>query len=94
MAVYTMAHIDVQNDDEYAKYAVLAGPAVEKFGGIFLARGGETVVMEGQGRARNVIIEWPDMDTARAFYNSPDYQNALGHGIPAADRDYLFVEGV
>ncbi|MCO4824829.1 MAG: DUF1330 domain-containing protein [Amylibacter sp.] len=94
MAVYTMAHIDVQNDEEYAKYAVLAGPAVEKFGGKFLARGGETVVMEGQGRARNVIIEWPDMDTAKAFYNSLDYQKALGHGIPAADRDYLFVEGV
>lgn len=94
MAVYTMAHIDVHDADEYAKYAVLAGPAVEKFGGKFLARGGETVVMEGKGRSRNVIIEWPDMQTAKAFYESPDYQAALAHGLPAADRDYLFVEGV
>ena len=94
MAVYTMAHIDVRNDAEYAEYAVLAGPAVEQYGGKFLARGGETVVMEGQARARNVIIEWPDMDTAKAFYNGPEYQKALSHGLPAADRDYLFVEGV
>ncbi len=94
MAVYTMAHIDVHDDDEYAKYAVLAGPAVEKFGGKFLARGGETVVREGKGRARNVIIEWPDMATAQAFYDSEDYKAALAHGIPAADRDYMFVEGV
>lgn len=94
MAVYTMAHIDVHDDEEYAKYAVLAGPAVEKFGGKFLARGGETVVREGQGRARNVIIEWPDMATAQAFYDSEDYKAALAHGIPAAERDYMFVEGV
>jgi uncharacterized protein (DUF1330 family) len=94
MTVYTIAHIDVHDSEEYARYAELAGPAVAKFGGIFLARGGETVVMEGLARARNVIIQWPDMDTAKAFYNSPEYQKALSHGLPAADRDYMFVEGV
>jgi len=93
MAVYTMAHIDVQDEETYAKYAALAGPAVAKFGGVFLARGGDTVVMEGTSRARNVIIRWVDMDTAKAFYNSPEYQEALKYGLPAADRDYLFVEG-
>jgi uncharacterized protein (DUF1330 family) len=36
----------------------------------------------------------PDMETAQAFYDSVDYQAALVHGIPAADRDYIFVEGV
>ncbi|MBR9863837.1 DUF1330 domain-containing protein [Neptunicoccus cionae] len=94
MTVYTMAHIDVHDEEEYARYAELAGPAVKQYGGVFLARGGETVVMEGQARSRNVIIQWPDMDTAKAFYNGPEYQRALSHGLPAADRDYIFVEGV
>lgn len=94
MSVYTIAHIDVHDDENYAKYAALAGPAVAKFGGEFLARGGETAVMEGQARSRNVIIKWPDMDTAKAFYNSPEYQEALKFGLPSANRDYLFVEGV
>ena len=94
MAVYTMAHIDVHDAEAYGKYAELAGPAVAKYGGEFLARGGETVIKEGKARARNVIIKWPDMDTAVAFYHSPEYQEALSHGIPAADRDYIFVEGV
>ena len=94
MTVYTMAHIDVHDDEEYARYAELAGSAVQQYGGKFLARGGETVVMEGHARARNVIIEWPDMDTAKAFYNGPEYQKALSHGLPAANRDYIFVEGV
>ncbi len=94
MAVYAMVHIDVHDADEYAKYAALAGPAVEKFGGEFLARGGACVHKEGKGRARNVIIRFPDMETAEKFYHSPDYQEALSYGLPAATREYTFVEGV
>jgi len=94
MAVYAMVHIDVHNAEEYAKYAALAGPAVAKYGGEFLARGGEYVHMEGQGRARNVIIRFSDMATAKAFYNGPEYQEALSFGLPAASREYTFVEGV
>ena len=94
MAVYAMVHIDVHDADEYAKYAALAGPAVEKFGGEFLARGGECFHMEGEGRARNVIIRFKDMETAKTFYHSPEYQEALSYGIPAATREYTFVQGV
>jgi uncharacterized protein (DUF1330 family) len=94
MVAYTMAHIDVHDPEEYARYAELAGPAVAKYGGVFLARGGETLVMEGLGRARNVIIQWPDMATAKAFYNGPEYQKALSHALPSATREYIFVEGV
>lgn len=94
MAVYAMVHIDVNDADEYAKYAALAGPAVAKYGGEFLARGGECYHMEGAGRSRNVIIRFKDMATAKAFYNGPEYQEALSFGLPAADREYTFVEGI
>ena len=49
--------------------------------------------VEGESRARNVVIEWPDSATAHKFYNSPDYSEALSYGIPAAIRDYIIVEG-
>ncbi|MBC6442971.1 MAG: DUF1330 domain-containing protein [Rhodobacteraceae bacterium] len=94
MTVYTIASIEVTDPDAYAEYARLSGAAVARFGGKFLVRGGTYEVMEGHARSRNVIIEWPDMATAKAFYNSPDYQRALAHGLPAARRDYIFVEGV
>lgn len=94
MVTYAMAHIDVTDAEKYAKYAALAGPAVAKYGGEFLARGGECFHMEGKGRARNVIIRFKDMETAKSFYNSPEYQEALSYGLPAADREYTFVEGV
>ncbi|MGE4609905.1 MAG: DUF1330 domain-containing protein [Paracoccaceae bacterium] len=94
MVAYAMVHIDVMDDVEYAKYAALAGPAVAKFGGEFLARGGECFHMEGKGRSRNVIIRFKDMAIAKAFYHSPEYQEALSYGLPAAEREYTFVEGV
>lgn len=94
MTAYAMVHIDVNDANEYAKYAELAGPAVAKYGGTFLARGGDCVHMEGKGRSRNVIIRFDDMETAKTFYNSPEYQEALKYGIPSADREYTFVEGV
>ncbi len=94
MTVYAMVHIDVKDAEAYAKYAALAGPAVAKYGGEFLARGGACQQMEGQGRARNVIIRFKDMQTALAFYNGPEYQAALEYGLPAAEREYTFVEGV
>jgi len=94
MTVYAMVHIEVNDADEYAKYAELSGPAVAKYGGEFLARGGECFHMEGEGRSRNVIIRSEDMQTAKTFYHSPEYQEALSYGLPAADRQYTFVEGV
>jgi len=94
MAVYAMVHIDVKDAEAYGEYAEIAGPAVAQYGGEFLARGGECLQMEGTGRARNVIIRFADWESAKAFYNGPEYQEALSYGLPAAEREYTFVEGV
>ena len=94
MAVYAIVRVRVTDAEEYGKYAKLAGPAVAKYGGEFLARGGEYAVMEGPDWPRNVIIRFEDMATAKAFYHGPEYQEALSFGLPAADREYTFVEGV
>lgn len=94
MAVYAIVQVDVKDAEEYGKYAALAGPAVEKYGGEFLARGGAVEVMEGTTRARCVIIRFADMKTAKSFYNGPEYQEALAYALPVSERDYKFVEGV
>lgn len=94
MSIYAIVQVDVKNDEEYAKYAVLAGPALAKYGGEFLVRGGKVKVMEGTTRARCVIIKFADMETAKKFYHSPEYQEALSFALPVSERDYKFVEGV
>ena len=94
MSTYAIVQVDVKDSEEYAKYAALAGPAVAKYNGEFLARGGKVEVMEGTTRARCVIIKFDDMDTAKKFYHSAEYQEALSFALPVAERDYKLVEGV
>ena len=93
MAAYSIVRADVHDAEAYGKYAEIATAAVTKYGGEFLVRGGAAEQMEGEGRARNVVIRWPDMDTARAFYSSEEYTEALSHGLPASTREYVIVEG-
>ena len=94
MPAYAIVQIDVKDADEYAKYAALAGPAVAKYGGEFLARGGAYEVFEGTSRSRNVLLRFPDMETAKRFYYGPEYQEALAFALPVSERDYKIVEGL
>ena len=94
MPAYTIARVDIHDDENYKKYAEIATEAIQKFGGEILVRGGDSFQMEGEGRKRNAIIKWPDMKTAKEFYHSDLYQKALTYGTKAAVRDYTLVEGV
>ncbi|MCX7353841.1 MAG: DUF1330 domain-containing protein [Alphaproteobacteria bacterium] len=94
MLAYWIGRVNVTNPDGYAKYAALAGPAIQKHGGKFLARGGKTETLEGTSYARNVLVEFESLEKAVACYNSPEYAEALKHAKPSATRDIIVVEGV
>jgi hypothetical protein len=57
-------------------------------------RGGRHEALEGTARARNVIIEFPDYASARAFYDSPGYRPILPHAFAGSERELVLVEGV
>ena len=94
MPAYWIAHIEVTDADRYGEYAKRAGPAIAAHGGRFLARGGKHLQLEGNDRARNVVVEFPDLATAEACYRSPAYQEALAYARGASVRDLVLVEGV
>ncbi|KQR77989.1 hypothetical protein ASG25_06870 [Rhizobium sp. Leaf384] len=91
---YWIARVDVRDVERYKDYVAAAKPAFEKYGAVFLARGGPVEKLEGNIRARNVIIEFPSMEAATACYNSPEYQIAAAIRQEVADADMLVVEGV
>lgn len=91
---YWIARVDVHDPDNYPKYVETAKPAFERFGANFLARGGKTNAIEGQGRARNVIIEFPSFQHAVDCYNSPEYQEAVKIRQQYADGEIVIVEGI
>ena len=89
-----IAHVTVTNPDAYALYAKGATTAIAAHGGVFLARGGRYVQLEGHDRARNVVARFPSVEKAVECYNSPEYQAALAHAKGAAVRDLVVVEEV
>ena len=89
-----IAHVHVTDSDAYGRYAALAGPAIAAHGGVFLARGGRYVQLEGNDRARNVVARFPSLEAAVGCYNSPEYQAALAHAKGASARDLMVVEEV
>ena len=94
MPAYWIAHVRVTDPEAYGRYAALATGAIEAHGGRFLARSGRYVQLEGNDRARNVLVEFPSLEAAEACYRSPEYQTALAHAKGAAERDLVIVEGL
>lgn len=95
MPAYVISNVEVFDQDAYGEYARLAPPAVEKHGGRFLARGGAAEVLEGGWEAhRVVVVEFPSVEQAKKFYNSPEYQAAKKAREDACDFKMLVVEGL
>ena len=90
---YWVAHVDVRDPDAYAQYRAANAAAFKKYGARFLVRGGAQEVREGASRARTVVIEFADLATARACYDSPEYQAARALRDPVSDADLVIVEG-
>ena len=91
---YWIARVDVREPERYKDYVAAAKPAFEKYGAVFLARGGRYERLEGQVRARNVVIEFPSLEAAHDCYHSPEYQIAAAIRQEVADAEMVIVEGI
>lgn len=94
MPAYLVVIITVTQPEKFENYRKLAGPAVARYGGKYLVRGGARTVLEGKFDGnRLVVVEFPSSDDARTFYNSPEYQAARNERVGAAEFDMVLVEG-
>ena len=91
---YIISRVDVVDPEAYARYAAAATKAIADHGGRPLARGGRWEALEGPARARNVVLEFEDYETARRYYHSQRYQAAKALRAGAAQIEMVLVEGV
>lgn len=91
---YVIARAKVTNATQWAAYAAKASEAIKQYGGTPIARGGQMTVAEGEGRARNVLIEFADFASAKAYAMSPEYAEARKLREGAGEIDIVVVEGV
>jgi len=95
MAAYMIIYARIHDRQAFVSgYAPAASKLVDQFGGRYVMRAQGAEIMEGtlDGGGSVVISEWPDTESARAFWNSPEYAEAkkLREGI--ADVEVLIVE--
>ena len=93
-AYWVCVYEKIDNPEKLKEYAVKARPAIEKFSGKFLARGGKNRTTDGIESPRTVLVEFADYKTAMGCYDSLEYQEAhnilKGHVI----RHHQIVEGI
>ena len=91
---YVIAHANVTDPQKWGEYVAKSKIALEKFGGTPIVRGGRCEIMEGNGVARNVVLEFPSYDAALGYAKSPEYAEAKKLRQGAGTIDIVIVEGV
>lgn len=95
MAAYVIVDINIRDHEKYELYKQLTPASIAEFGGKFVVRGGATVTMEGDWvPGRIVVAEFPNMETAKAWWNSEGYAEAKRIRQASADTRMIFVEGI
>jgi uncharacterized protein (DUF1330 family) len=95
MPAYLIADVEVHDPDAYARYRELSGASVARHGGRWVVRGGEHETIEGDWEpGRLVVIEFDDIEAARAWWNSDDYREAAEVRRSASVGKFVLVEGV
>lgn len=92
MTALWIAHVEVTDEEAYAKYVPIATEVIAEYGGVFLARGGRYVQLEGNDRARNVVARFPSLEAAVEAYNSEKYQHAVTFAKAGSVRDLVVIE--
>lgn len=95
MTAYAIARLRVRRSHpDLAEYLDRIQPTLDPYSGRFLVHGGETDVLEGEWEGDSVIIAFPGLEQARAWYRSPAYQAILALRTDHIDGDVALVAGV
>jgi len=95
MPAYVIVETHVYDPEQYERYKTASPDAVHAGGGRFVVRGGELRVLEGDWNpARLVVLEFPDLEAARRWYDSPAYGEAKRLREGAAKLRMVAVQGL
>jgi uncharacterized protein (DUF1330 family) len=95
MPAYIIVNIEVTDSQGFERYRAAVPPVIAAHGGRYLVRGGDLHVMEGApGWKRLVVLEFPSLAAARAFYASADYAPLLALRLATTNSEMVMVEGL
>ena len=91
---YVIVRAEVTNPEKWAEYVTKSKVALDKFGGRPIVRGGKAEIVEGDGLARNVVLEFDSFEKAHSYANSAEYAEAKQARQGAGTLHMVVVEGV
>jgi uncharacterized protein (DUF1330 family) len=95
MPAYVLVHIDVKDPETYEQYKKMAPPSIAQYGGRYIVRGPTPQVLEGTwAPKRIVILEFPSVERAREWWNSPEYADARAKRQSCSTGDMVLLEGL
>ena len=95
MSAYIIANVEVTDPARYEDYKRLSSIAMKAHGAEVCVRGGAVTLLEGDWRPdRVVVLKFPSVEQARAFYDSPEYAPARAARAGAARMRMVIVEGL
>ena len=95
MSAYVIAEVEVTDPGKFEEYRKLVPPTIEAFGGRYVVRGGAIDGREGDWQPKRiVVIEFDDMERAKAWHDSDLYAPARALREASANTRMIVVEGV
>lgn len=95
MPAYIIGRVEVTDWTRYAEYMKLTPGIIAQYGGRFIARGGESMTLEGPEETKRVVIlEFPTYEAAQQFFHSAEYQQAKAVREGAALAQFYAIDGV
>ncbi len=95
MSAYIVVEIEVHDPQRYENYKAMVPASLAVYGGEFLARGGKVETLEGEwSPKRFVMVEFPSVEKAKAWWDSPEYADAKALRQATAKTQMIVVEGV
>jgi uncharacterized protein (DUF1330 family) len=95
MPAYVIAEVEITNPEGYREYTALVPATIHQYGGRFLARGGKAQALEGDWpEVRRVIIEFPSVEAARKWWDSPEYAKPKALRRANSKGRLILIEGV
>ena len=95
MPAYLISDVTVKDAEAFQAYRTRAAISIEQHGGRYLVRGGPIDILEGSWASSTIIVvEFPDIEHARAWYCSPEYASALAFRDDALSRNLILLDGI
>lgn len=94
MAAYVIVDVNIIDSELYESYKKLTPSTLAAYDGKFIVRGGQTEILEGSWQpGRVVVLEFPNIERAKEWWNSEIYSKAKVIRQKAAETNLIIVEG-